>query len=77
MIICDNMPVKDVLDVLSKQYQVGFIGQPGKSITSTLRPFLQNGGKNKQCLEVNEKTKFAAIAYICSASPKKADQIRK
>lgn len=66
--ICEGMPVKDILEELNKQYQVGYIGQPGKSITSTLRPFLQDGGKNKRRLEVNVKTKFATVAFICSAS---------
>lgn len=71
MMICEGMLVKDILDELNKQYQVGHIGQPGKIITSTLRLFLQNGGKNKRCLAVNEKTKFSTIAFICSASQKK------
>ena len=69
--ICEGMLVKDILEELNKQYQVGHIGQPGKSINSRLRPFLQNSDKNKRCLEINEKTKFTAIAFICSASPKK------
>ena len=71
MMICEGMLVKDILGELNKQYQVGHIGQPGKVINSTLRPSLQNGGKNKGCLEVNERTKFTAIAFICSASAKK------
>ena len=71
MFVREGMLVKDVLDELNKKYRVGFIGQPGKFVALTQRSILHDSGKNKKCFEVNEKTKFAAIAFICSASVKK------
>ena len=71
MLICEGMLVKNVLDYLNKQFQVGYIGRPEKYVASALGIFQHNGSKNKKCFVVNEKTKFLTLALICSSSTKK------